>query len=412
MTDVKDDPFATVEETGTTAKKAPAKKKAEPEDANPLAAFIAEMTIDEEDFAAPTPFAGRYIRPAEGSWIPVRITSAKVEQREMRAIVVTTKDGSLITTPKEIDAIDPKGASQEVEQVTLWQFVVEAEHVATCYGERSTAYRLYTPVFPMRIPLNKPRERNGVKEMGFDKISGKKLLAATRVVKPGMKLTESNEELLERLADDMVKDGGKIVMAKVRYRTKKSDDSVMRKNADGTPVKALVDETEGSFIRLEKNGDTFANVSTGEAYDGDTSKLIPFGEGQFLIPDNSDDGVTVRDIVKREAVYDNLADDVYGVPGRSITIQRLDETEIEAEVTWDTVGFITVPPIKAGTVVQAVAGDETITAAWLGAHWEEVEPHNLEVTEDGKVTLIAASVAASAATASSSGLDVFKGDAF
>lgn len=438
MNESAEDPFAKVEETAAEkpAKKAdPAKKKenAATEDAKStdgidFSQFLAEMTIGEEDFDAPAPFVPRYIRPAEGTWIPVRIVSARIEQREMRAVVATSSDGSLVTNPKAIDTlVEESGAEQSVETVTLWQFVVEAEHVATCFGERSSTYRLYTPVFPLRIPLNKPRTRNGVEELGFDKSSGKKLLAATRVVRPGMRLTEQDEETLQSIADAMVADGGKIVMARVRYRTKKSDDSIPRKNANGSFVKAKVDEVEGSFIRLRKDGDSFVdpngNVldrnedgshvyisSSGPADVFQESNLIPFGES-FLIPDSSDDGVMVRDVIKREAVYDNLADDVYGVPGRNVTIQRQDDSEVEAEVTWETTGFITTQPVKAGTLIQAVAeGGELITASWLGTHWEEVAPHELSVEEDGKITMISSAKLAEGAM-SKAGLDVFKGDA-
>jgi hypothetical protein len=417
MTDINDDPFAKVEETGTT-KTAPPKKaapaKAEPtkakpvEDADPLASFLAEMTIEEEDFEAPANVI-RYIKPADGLWVPLRITGAKVEQRDMQAVVAYTPSGEMVTSPRGIDAlVDEHGAEQVVEQISLWQFVLEAEHVATCFGERPSAYRLYTQVFPMRIPLKKPRERNGKTEVGFDKTSGKKLLAATRVVKPGMQIKE-DEEQLQALADAMVADGGKIVMGRIRHRVKKSDDTVPRKNPNGTFVKCKVDEVEGAPVKLRKDGDTLVYVSSGDAYEGETAGLIPFGEDIFLVPDSSDDGAIVKDVVKREAIYDNLADDVYGVQGRSITVQRNDDTEIDAEVTWDTVGFITVLPIKAGTLVQAVAeGGELITATWLGTHWQETEkPHELQVSETGEVRMVSV---IDAAAGSQESYDVFKGD--
>lgn len=421
MTDIKDDPFKTVEETGTT-KTAPPKKaaaaKSEPKDepkteaateADPLASFLAEMTIDEEDFEAPAPFVSRYIKPADGLWIPLRIVDAKVEQREMKAVVAYTPEGEMVTNPRGIDKlVEEHGATQEVETISVYQFVLEAEHVATCFGERPSSYRLYTQVFPVRIPLNKPRKRNGVEEVGFDKTSGKKLLAATHVVKPGTKITEDPEQLQE-LADAMVADGGKIVMARVKHRVKKSDDAVPRKNPDGTFVKCKVDEVEGSPIRLRKKDDGFVYSSSGDVYEGPADGLIPFGDDNYLIPDNSDDGAIVKDMVKREQVFDNLADDVYGVKGRTVTIVRLDDAEVEAEVTWETVGFITVMPIKAGTMVQAVAeGGELITASWLGTHWQETDkPHELQVNEAGEVRMVSA---IDAAGGSESGYDVFKGD--
>lgn len=418
MTDIKDDPFKTVEATGTT-KTAPPKKDAapkeaapkdEPKDVNPLASFIAEMTIDEDDFAAPEPIS-YYIKPADGTWIPLRIVSAKVEQREMKAVVAYTPDGEMVTNPRGIDKlVSEHGAKQEVEDITVYQFVVEAEHEATCFGERPAPYRLYTQVFPLRIPLKKPRMRGGVEEVGFDKASGKKLLAATRVVKPGMNIKE-DEEQLQALADAMTADGGKIVMARVRRRTVKSDDSIPRKNPDGTFVKCKVDEVEGAPIRLRKKDDGFVYSSTSEAYEGPTAGLIPFGDDGFLIPDHSDDGAIVKDMVKRENVYDNLADEVFGVQGRDITIHRNDaeETEVDAKITWETTGFTTVLPVKAGTLVQAVTeGGELITATWLGTHWQETEKeHELQVSETGEVRIVSV---VSEDAGSQSSFDEFKGD--
>jgi hypothetical protein len=413
LTDINDDPFANVEETGASADAQPEDKV--PADGFDFEAFLAEMTIDDEDFEAPTPIVDRYIRPAEGSWIPVRIVSVDTTQHDMKAVVATLPDGSFVTVPNQINLAVEKGMTQSVENVTLWQYVVEADHVANCYGERSNAYRLYTPVFPMRVPLNKPRNRGGVEEIGFDKSSGKKLLAATRVVKPGEKVTEDNEELLRSLGDAMTADGGKIVMARVRYRVKKSEESVPRKKADGTFLKGAIDQTSGSFIKLRKSGNEYVYVEGGATYEGDTSGLIPFGD-TFLIPDDSDDGVRVQDIVKREATYDNLADDVAVVPGRQVEINRPDGSSVTAEVTWETVGAITVQPVRAGTLIQAVTEDkEIITASWLGTHWEDVGPHELTVPSEGpdmgKVVLSPVTQGSKDGSAAAPGLDVFKGDA-
>lgn len=404
------DPFATVEKTGTTKAKT-TKAKVEPIGMEELLAYVGEMTLEEEDFAPPAPIMTRYIKPAEHTWVPVTITDVKVEQREQKAVVAYTADGTMVYNPVMIDKlVSEHGAEQSVESVTLYQFVVEAEHLADCYGERSSSYRLYTPVFPMRIPLNKPRTRNGVTEMGFDKNSGKKLLAATRVLKPGVRLKEDEniEETLTKLAEEMV---GRNIMARIRHRVKKSDDSIPRKNQDGSPVKALVDN-DGSFVRLARKGENLI-YSTGEIYEGETTHLISFDNG-FLIPDDSDDAATVRDTVKREVTYDNLADDVYGLPGRTITVQDSEGAEFEAEVTWNTLGNVAVQPIKAGTMVQGVIqGEERqntlITASWLGTHWAESEvPHELQVSDPGGVmSLVSVDLLTGGTDA---GLDMFKGD--
>lgn len=438
MSENMEDPFATVAETGTvsttktkpkTEKKAQekAQEKEAPTGMDEFLAFVGEMVLDEEDFSAPAPMTSRYIRPAEHTWVPVVITDVKVEQREQRAVVTYTPDGTMVYHPAAIDRLVAEhGAEQSVENVTLYQFVVEAENLAECYGERSSAYRLYSQVFPMRVPFNKPRNRNGALELGFDKSSGKRLLAATRVVKPGTTVRE-DEDVLNELAAEMI---GKSVMARIRYRVKKSDEAIPRKNEDGTPTKALVDG-DGSFVVLKEEGDSLIDASgtiLDKSDDGlytyipDTvgASALVFRKDQlikkddaFLIPDNSDDGITVRDIIKRENVYDNLADDVYALPGRTITVQRNDGTESEAEITWDTLGNVAVQPVKAGTMVQAVVAEtnpqELITASWLGTHWAETDvPHVLQVDEsDGVMRLVSVSLLTGGSDA---GLDVFTGD--
>jgi hypothetical protein len=249
--------------------------------------------------------------------------------------------------------------------------------------------------------------RNGVKEIGWDKFSGKKLLTATRLVKPGQRMA-NNEDFLKELADGMVRDGGKIIMAQVRHREKENVTSTPRQYGPNEFVKARTDET-GSFVYVMKGDGGFFYAENDETYEGDSAKLIPYGENRYVIPDSSDDAAIVKDIVKRTKVYDNLHENVAPVPERAITVQRTDDSEVSAEVTWKTVGFIVSEPYKAGTMIQAVAeGGELITASWLGTHWQETDvPHELQVTEAGEVRIISAAQAAGEVT--QSGLDVFKG---
>lgn len=431
MTDITDDPFAAVEAAAPEEKTAP--KKAAPAKAKKeetvevstqvidFSNFIAEMTIGDDDFELPASIIPYYIKPAEHTWVPVRITSAVVEQKERRAVVATAPDGTIVTTPKVIDMAVEKGCPESVEDgLTMWQFVVTAEHVLTCFGVRKQDYRLYASVFPIRVPYRKPKMQNGVELLGFDSYSGKKLMIATRTLNSGDRLTEENAERLEEIASSMV---GRIVMARIRHREVTS--TVPRKNPNGSFVKARINEDDGSFIKLEKKGDAFVDSSGSKCEtneDGDViyipsegpaaifppKQLIPFG-AYYLIPDNSEDGAVVKDNV--ENVYDNLADEVGPVPGRIATIRRQDETEVEAEVTWETTGFIATAPVRAGTMIQAVSkGGELITASWLGTHWEEVDPHELTVGDDGKMRLVSATSLAGGAAAGAQGLDVFKGD--
>ena len=161
------DPFGTVPQNTEekTAPKKTAPKKPDPvEDAVPaktekkddvldLAAFIAEMssmTLDESDFEQPEEvFYRPYIKPADRVRIPLKIVKAEVKLREgQRIVVARTKDGQTVMNPRAIDVlVEEHGATEEVlEDASYFQFILEAVHVAECFGDR-------------RVPVGRPPAR-------------------------------------------------------------------------------------------------------------------------------------------------------------------------------------------------------------------------------------------------------------
>jgi hypothetical protein len=58
---------------------------------------------------------------------------------------------------------------------------------------------------------------------------------------------------------------------------------------------------------------------------------------------------------------------------RYVSIERLDGSKVDAEVTWNTVGNMTTKPLHAGTKILAVTkpDGEIVTASWLGTAWHE-----------------------------------------
>lgn len=434
------DPFAGVlPETNDTPKKVAVTKTADTTPASvedAMAYFEAVMTITDEDYEEPQPYVP-YIKPADGVWIPLRITDVKVEPREQRLVVAYTKDGQRVIDPRKFADVITAGGEEVVEEgVVVHQFRIEAQHIATHFGERNSPFLLFCPILDIKIALRSPKRLpNGDTQLGFDKSSGRKLLAATRVGM-GRNITE-DEDLFKELAAALV---GKAIMAKVRRRTSPSTSSKPRINpADGSFVKAKSDPSTGSVIRLTRNGNVFFyktdadGHSAGDAYEGDIPGLIPF-DGDFLIPDSSDEAQIVRDTFEQTNVFDNLADDVYRVPSvvmdakqvtkditsrfevdtmtngkkliaRYETIRRTDGTEEACQTTWETVGFVTVSGKKPGVAIQATTpSGQTITATWLGTHWEETKTaHVMQVSEDGVPRLVPVG------GPDLSGLDEFKG---
>lgn len=367
-----EDPFANLSATaGTTT--------AEPEEPpmDGAAYFALKMSLTDDDFATPEPSVGRtrYIKPPNGAWVPLKILSSKVSQREMK-LVVGGGD-------------NPEEDGEVQDNVSVDRFDLELDHMADCYGERNRPYLLGTPVADVVLAYkNGPRKG----KLGWTKISGRRLLAASHVTKPGEEISEA---MLEELAERM---SGQIVMGRIRYSDPKTYTNESPRMDGGQMVKAQVDK-HGSYVKVIESGGSKVYEETGEPYTGPASGLIP-NKDHYFVADSSDDGAPVMDVETTEVVFDNLHDDVAPVPfevlekvtkkitdkfvthkrsdgkvmvERYMQLTRADDTRAEGQVTWNTVGAITTKPHKPGTevAVALLESGEVIQAVFSGTGWEE-----------------------------------------
>lgn len=322
-----DDPFANLNKTGEAA---------EVSDAVVEAFDFFAMEIGEEEFEQPQE-RQPYVMPEDGSWIPVEIVAAKVGTWAMNII--------------------PPG-EEEAREVDVPRFELECQHASTAYGDKPWPYNLRVPAFDIKLP---GRRGPWVKD------SGRRLLAATRVTKPGQRITP---EVLEELAEAMV---GKVVMTQIRHVTKDYTDSQPRMASDGkTFVKAKTND-DGDFMEVVKteNG-TFVMKDSGiESPVQMEDRYIKYRD-TYLIPDS--DGTVIRDMVTTTKTFDNLQDNVAPVPAREISYTGLDGKQHKGEITLETVGAVATRPIKPNTKVSVlVKGGELVQVSWIGTLWTEAE---------------------------------------
>lgn len=353
--------------------------------------FDAEFTIDDKTYEVTEGGNGGftpYVLPAEKTHVAVEIVKAEVEEREMRIVVGRTQDGKVILDPENIDkAVKAGEATEEVVETKVPRFKLEVEHVAAIYGDRPRSFLMGAPVYAIKMAYKEGGKKR--KTLGFNKYSGPKLIAATRVLEAGQR---PNRAELQKLADEMV---GKVVMAEVWHNTKEYTDATDRTDEKGNVIKALIDE-HGSFVKVIKDGDVYVYQETGDAYDMEEHKLVEYNDG-YVIRDYSDESAPVKDLKKTTRTFDNLRDDVSPVPAgdmktgeaeRIVDLIRTDGTETTGEVTWDTVSQLV--KREVGKMAQAVVeGGEVITINWIGTAWVETpEPHALQLSATGALEFV------------------------
>jgi hypothetical protein len=333
-----DDPFANLGATDAATATATEPKDAVEDAVDPDLDeyFLTEMTIGEEEFEQPKE-RRTYTMPEDKTWVPVVILEAKIGQRDMNVMVT-------------------KGTEKTAELKTVDRFELECQHATELYGERAWPYLLSAPVFDLELPTKTTRT--------WTKSSGRKLLAATRVTKPGQRITK---ETLDELAAAMV---GKTVMAQIRIVTKVSKEPTTLTDAQGKPLRARADE-EGDYIKIVQKDGELVMEETGAVCPVGPESLIKV-EDYYLIPDESGRIVKVMEETTRH--YDNLQDDVAPVPNREVAYTKIEGGQAKAEVTMETVGAMTTRPLKVGTEVSAAVEDgEIIRLSWIGSGWNEVE---------------------------------------
>lgn len=318
-----------------------------------------------------------FVVPAANSWVPVRITISDIT-----------------TTQRNIVVRNPETGEEEVrEQKTIPQFAIHAELACDIYGQKNNDYRTWAPARAVKMAFRDglPNKRG---ELGWVNNHGKSLIAATRALKPGEKITKEN---LRQVADAMV---GKLAMARIKHTH--SDRTVYSDVMDGNqPVKVHADQ-HGTKIMLTKQDDKFV-LPGGEIYDGEEDLLYEF-EGVYYVRSLDHDAPKLQRENIEKRTFDNLNEGLMPIPGANIekgaltddikkrftyhennngtfmverlaVIERTDGSIANGEITLDTLGEAYDKMSKPGKMIQVkISGEEDlVTARWMGTQWVETK---------------------------------------
>ncbi|MCP9209704.1 hypothetical protein [Streptomyces cucumeris] len=347
-----------------------------PEDVDEFDNILAELDgleEEESDAAVRIPQSGPvYDNPydvglKDKMWVPVRLLSAAVDEkyanpRLSTKTCIARKDGKTYILHDQVEAAVRAGAEEIIKEVPLPHFVCEANHVAPQYGQRKYPYEIAVPVFTIKTALYKPR--NG--RTGYANENGRSLRMATASTSPGEKVTLGN---MHEVAGRM---GETIVMAQVTISQSKKAKYRNRVDEKGEQINVLVDPETGSYasVRRLEDGSGYVVEGSGEIWEGEEGLLVLVEGNQYAIRDSGDSSAPLKESFY--PINDFLKSTFLPVPDRKVTVARLDGTEAEGEITWDTVGAI-VPTKTPGVRVDIMlrTGD-VVTVVWLGTEWSEV----------------------------------------
>lgn len=393
MTDI-DDAFAALDSAPEDKKPVRTAKKSDTavEDAvaiDDLDAFFSalESVIDDSAWEMPaqrefTP----YQLPKEYTWVPLEIVHADIKPRDIK-IVVAVKDGNIVAVkPADIAEAVKNGAEEELREVTLDEFRLELQHKSDIYGDRGRSFLWNAPYTGVRMGFKNGVKRKG--ELGWNNFAGDRIIAATRVLPHGKEFGRAH---LPALAEKMI---GKNIMGRIKYNSKDYTNAEKVRDSRGEYIK----------YRINKNGTPAEVIVTGTSFiSADGTELKPEQvvehAGVRYIRDDTEMGDVLTESSVTTKTFDNIGD-VAPVPSaspktgedeRTIVVVRTDGKEAKAVVTWETVSQYANAPFKPNTKVQAVIGDDTVTASWMGTVWEETEePHAVRVDADGALEFVTA----------------------
>lgn len=321
-------------------------------------------------------------------WVPVEILAARAEKSftprfppKTCYVMVDVKDpktGAIKKKPivaydKVVKALEDGGEEIIDDKLPLPYFVVAANHVAPRFGRRNYDYDLSVPVFAVKTAFAKPNPRG----TGDKNTLGYTLRKATGVTEAGEKVTFANMgEIAKRMEL-------KIMMVQLRINRKKSPS--FRKVLDhmDNPINVLMSPDDGNPVTVVKEGEGYFLKDGGDAYEDSLEKLflIPGGDEEYAIRDQGDSSGPLQEKYHPQLDYLNTWVPFQPVPERKVTVTTLDGAEVEGEITWDTIGEITVGATPGRTHVDVLltATGETITVVWIG-HWRQKPPKKAEST--------------------------------
>jgi len=342
--------------------------------------FFGAIDGSEEDEAGQE--TSIYIPPANNSWVPVKITASRVRhtldddddapewafwRKPKKVCVAYGKDGKRSATWAGIQKILDEGGREEVKEIPLTWFEVEARHVIKQYQNKPFPYIITTPTLELKIPYREPRKD----DTGWRDSSGFDLRKATGVSLAGKKVDRA---LLEEVVQEM---DDRIIMVQIEVKMKPGK-NVLRLDDQGQPIIAQADPVTGDMVKVVKDGDKITFAEDGTVYEGPTEDLIPLGEDAFTIrAGESDAGVPVMDPGPPQLRDYVKAGKIKSVPERAVSFERTDGTTAEGEITWDTVGNIVARRLTPGESKVEVLLKETgelVPLVWMGTQWiEEVQ---------------------------------------
>lgn len=312
----------------------------------------------------------------DGMWIPVHLETVEAVERHVprlssKVCYATLNDKSFLLYD-QVEAALRAGGEEKIGEVPVPYFVATANHAAPAFGARRFPYEIEVPVFTVKTALFKPQGNR----TGYPNEHGRSLRLATGVTKAGETVNLRN---MHEIADRMV---GTIVMAKVSLSESKKSRFRPVTDENGRPITVLIDRDTGRPIEVDKvtvkndAGEEETNyfyAESGEVWEGDESRLYPYVNGKFAIRAAADgsDGPADRLEIPFKPYNDYINPPFLPVPERKVTVERLDQTEVEGEITLDTVGAI-VPQAMPGAMVDVMLRTgEVVTAVWLGTQWNE-----------------------------------------
>lgn len=313
----------------------------------------------------------------DGMWIPIQIESAVVAEKHVSRMrpkscvaVEEVVDPATGEKKRKIHVVYDdikdalrRGASERIDEFPLPHFVCSANHIVPAYGRRRYDYDIEAPVVTIKSARREPKNGN----TGFPNEDGRTLRLATGATRPGDTVTKENmHDIAQRMVDT-------VVMARVSLVQSKRARQRTRLDENKKPISVLVDPQDASPVEIVKDEDgNLSYAESGEVWTGDESLLVPLPSGKYAIRDDSDSSDVLR-----EAYYpvnDYINAPFLPVPERKVTVERLDGTQVEGEITWETVGAIAAhkaPGVMVDVMLKG-GGGEIVSAVWLGGEWSEV----------------------------------------
>lgn len=302
-------------------------------------------------------------------WVPILLSEPTVDEKFVPRLssktCIAQKDGKTYVLYDQVEAMLKAGATEKIAEVPLPYFLVQANHIAPRFGRRRFNYEIEVPVFTIKTADFKPRGNR----TGSANEQGRALRTASGATTAGERVNKANmHEVAERM-------DGQVVMAQINVVTSKKPKFRDRLDEQGNPINVLVDPETGDPVLVVKVDETGGYVyeESGEVVEVNEALLVHYVDRKYAIRDNSDSSDVLKEKYYPVNDYLSMWQPFQPVPEREVTVERLDGTEAQGEITWDTIGGIALGA-NAGAKVDVLLKltGEIITVVWLGTQWNEV----------------------------------------